>query len=136
MKHPSILDVRGKGIEEEFNIQAKAVQEMKRKNGRETLWILSMDTYESFSDKDKSAMGRYIARGTAMCREFGDVVVMLAKPSTYSLQLISDNCDIHLKLEEVNGSLIMFGKRPPTSSYGLTYDFDKGYPKVLLTRIM
>ena len=46
IKHPSIVDVRGKNLEDVFNIQARAVQELKRRTRKETLWILSMDTYE------------------------------------------------------------------------------------------
>jgi KaiC/GvpD/RAD55 family RecA-like ATPase len=135
--HPSVVDVSNKSLEEVFNIQAKTVQDLKRQsNNAGTLCILNMDIFESFAGVAKSSMGSYIVRGGSMIREFGDVLVMLAKPGTESIQLISDNCDMHLKLEEVNGSLVMYGKRPPTNPYGIKYDFSEGYPRVILTRIM
>ena len=136
-QHSSIIDVSGKSSEEVYNIRARAVRDMKlRSVKKHTLWILSMDTYESFSSNVGPSVARDIARSASAIRNQGDVVVSLTKPGTSNTQLLSDNCDVHLKLEEVNGSLILYGKRPPTNPYGVTYDYSAGYPKVFLTEII
>ena len=137
IENPSIVEVVGKPPEEAYDIQQKTARELKGPEGRTpTLWLLSMDTYETFGGSDQSAMASFIARGTASLRQYGDVIVMQAKSSTAARQFLSDNCDLHLKLEEVDGSLIMYAKRPPTNAYGVAYNFDRGYPQVRLTRIM
>ncbi|MGI0091577.1 MAG: gas vesicle protein GvpD P-loop domain-containing protein [Nitrososphaerales archaeon] len=134
--HPSIVSLEGLSTNEAYEAQQKTALHIKGDNHLPTLWLLSMDTYETFSRGDAGNLPSYMARGTAQLRQYGDVTMMLAKSSTKNLQIISDNCDLHIKLEEVDGCLVMFAKRPPSSPYGVSFDFSKGYPGVLLTRVM
>jgi hypothetical protein len=133
--HPSIVDISGGSLEESLKIQENVAAEVK-KNNLPVLWIMSIDTYETFAFKDKALIANYIVQGTAKLRQSDDVMLVFGKPSTSSIQLLSDNCDVHLRLEEVNGALILYAVRPPTSAYGVTYEFASGYPQVHLTRMM
>ena len=135
--HPSLVDLSGKTAEEAYDIQMRAAMDLKANNpNNATAWFLSMDTYEAFGGTNKSTNASLLAHGTAALRQYGDVNFMLAKASTSSLQPLSDNCDIHLKLEAVDRSLIMLSKRPPTAAYAVNYDYRRGYPQVLLKRII
>lgn len=69
----------------------------------------------------------------AKVRATGDVAIALVKPSTTITQNVSDVCDQHLRLDEVNGCMLLHAKRPPTVLHAVTYDFSKGYPQVRLT---
>jgi KaiC/GvpD/RAD55 family RecA-like ATPase len=134
-RHPSVVDVRGLSAEDEFEIQERVARRLKRGN-RPILWILSMDTYETFAGGEQKSLADFMARGTAMIRESGDATIMLAKPSTYNIQKLSDNCDLHLKIEEKDGQMLLYAKRPPTEIYGLNYDFSMGFPSVTLAKVM
>ncbi len=138
-EHHSIVDVRGKDMEDSLKTQSDVLRQFSlslKGTKAPNLSVLSIDTYETFASKDRPLIGNYIVQGTAMQRQSGDVLMAFAKPSTSSLQVLSDNCDIHLKFEEVNGALILYAKKPPTSAYGVSYDVSQGYPEVRLARIM
>jgi KaiC/GvpD/RAD55 family RecA-like ATPase len=72
----------------------------------------------------------------AKVRATGDVAIALVTPSTTITQSLSDVCDLHLQLEEVNGCLLLYGKRPPTILHAVTYDYSNGYPQVQLTPLV
>ncbi len=135
--HQSMIDLSAKSPEQVYQMQQKAIIDLKVANGNApTLWFMSMDTYEAFGGSRPSDNASFIARGTAALRQNRDVLVMLAKPSTNALQLLSDNCDMHLMLEEVDGSLVLYAKRPPTEPHAVSCDFSKGFPSIGLTKLM
>ena len=127
----------GRTPEEAYNIQHKAANDLRAAHGNKPLvWFLSMDTYEAFGGSERSSDASFMARGTAVMKQHGDVTFALVKPSTSALQPVSDNCDIHLKFEAIDNSLVMYSKRPPSEPYVLIYDFSSGYPQVILNRII
>ena len=44
--------------------------------------------------------------------------------------------DLHFKLDQLHGSLILYGIKPPTPILGIEIEQSKGYPAAILTQII
>jgi hypothetical protein len=44
--------------------------------------------------------------------------------------------DYHIKLQDWNGHLLVYGVKPFTQVHGATFNFDKGYPSLDLVEIV
>ena len=44
--------------------------------------------------------------------------------------------DLHFKLDQLHGSLILYGIKPPTPILGIEIEQSKGYPAAILTPII
>lgn len=80
-------------------------------------------------------LGQYFQRGAAMARQGGDIGLLIVKHSTKSNESLADLCDIHLKLEEIDGALVIYSLKPPSRICHMRYDFSLGFPQVKLTPI-
>jgi KaiC/GvpD/RAD55 family RecA-like ATPase len=134
-KHPSIVDLSRAKRGETYQLQQDTATKVKQEEAP-TLWVLSIDTYETYADPERGATASYFARGSQARRETGDVGILIANPNAGSLQTLSNNCDVHLMLEEKDGALLLYSKRPPSDLYSVNYDYSKGYPRVSLKQMV
>ncbi|MHB2035690.1 MAG: hypothetical protein ACYCPW_02990, partial [Nitrososphaerales archaeon] len=80
-------------------------------------------------------LGQYYQRGAALTRQGGDVGLLIAKHSTKSNDMLADLVDTYLKLDEIDGALVIYALKPPSRIYQVEYDYSRGYPDVRLTPV-
>jgi hypothetical protein len=52
------------------------------------------------------------------------------------LRDLNNSCDVHIKLEELDRTLVMHSVKPPSELYHVYYDYGLGYPQVRLNAIV
>ncbi|MGI0084737.1 MAG: hypothetical protein ACREBQ_06610, partial [Nitrososphaerales archaeon] len=66
----------------------------------------------------------------------GDLNIAAIKSDSPLLNQFTNASDMHLKLEEADGTMIMHSKKPPSELYQIEYDYSPGYPNVTLQPIV
>lgn len=65
-----------------------------------------------------------------------DIFVGILIPTDKSTDKLSNVAHIHLKIENIDGSVVLYGEKPYTELFALSFDVSKGYPKARLTPIV
>ncbi len=126
-----------------FEIYFKEAMKMKRtrvakydmpETGRPCFYPMGMDAAESFFSSEDII--KLSLLGIQSIRQFNDVAMMIVRAGTRSKQVLSDRADLHLKLEEVERSLVLYSVKPPSDLYNVQYDYRGGFPKVKLTPLV
>jgi hypothetical protein len=100
---------------------------------RPCLFQVGVDRLEAiFGDE---VLGQYYQRGAALTRQGGDIALLIAKHSTKSNDKLADLVDTYLKLDEIDGTLVIYALKPPSRIYHVEYDYSRGYPHVGLTPV-
>jgi len=100
---------------------------------RPNLTILSIDRLEMMFGHEY--ITPIFARGPAMTRYYGDATIYIAKHSTTGKGTLADATTMHLKLDEIDGALVIHSVRPPSRIHKVSYDYSQGYPSVKLTPV-
>ncbi|MDH2901657.1 MAG: ATPase domain-containing protein [archaeon] len=100
---------------------------------RPCLFGVGVDKLEAiFGDE---VLAPYYQRGAAITRQGGDAGILIAKHSTKSTDKLADLVDIYLKLDDIDGALVIYALKPPSRIYHVEYDYSRGYPNVQLTPV-
>ena len=77
-----------------------------------------------------------IAEIGAGIRDAGALSVgVISRPTSLREELLRA-VDYHLKMQTVNGSLLIYGVKPITNVHGVKFRFERGYPRLSLTEIV
>ncbi len=60
---------------------------------------------------------------------------VISRPTSFREELLRA-VDYHLKMQTVNGSLLIYGVKPITNVHGVRFGFERGYPRLSLTEIV
>lgn len=99
---------------------------------RPVLSIMGMDSVEMGLGED---VGNVTARGLARTKSYGDAGILLVRDSTKSKESVADMVDVSLKLDQIDGALVLYFLKPPSRIYHVTYDYSRGQPSVRLTPV-
>lgn len=95
--------------------------------------LIAFDTLESTYDED--VIEKLTPHLTSIRRN-KDIFVGLLIPTDESTDKLANVAHIHLKIENLDGSVVLFGEKPHTELFALSFDVSKGYPKARLTSIV
>jgi KaiC/GvpD/RAD55 family RecA-like ATPase len=98
------------------------------------LSILSFDTLESIYGGGELVEG-LTAHLTSIRRD-KDIFVGILLPTDESIGKLTNVAHTHLKIENIDGSVVLYGEKPFTELFALSFDVSKGYPKANLTPIV
>ncbi|MDG6994568.1 MAG: hypothetical protein JRN52_01485 [Nitrososphaerota archaeon] len=102
--------------------------------GRRTcLMMLGMNALEAAFGPE--SVSQLISHGAAMTAREGDVAVFIVKQSTKTKDLLADVADAYLKLDEIDGALVIYSLKPPSRVHHVEYDYSRGFPNVRLTPV-
>ncbi len=97
------------------------------------LSMMSFDTIESIYEQD--AVEGLTAHLTSIRRD-KDIFVGILIPTDRSIGKLTNVAHTHLKIENLDGSVVLYGEKPFTELFALDFDLSKGYPKADLTPIV
>jgi KaiC/GvpD/RAD55 family RecA-like ATPase len=69
-------------------------------------------------------------------RKAKDIFLGIVTSTTSSTAPLANLAHTHLKIENIDGSVVLFGEKPYTELHALSFDHSKGHPKALLTPII
>jgi len=97
------------------------------------LSLLSFDTLESvYGDGVLEQLTGHISA----VRHQRDVFVGITTPLTSSAQKIASMASQHVKVENLDGSIVLYGEKPHTELHNLSFSFADGRPRAVLTPIV
>ncbi|MCP8319909.1 MAG: hypothetical protein H3Z52_03070 [archaeon] len=109
--------------------------ELKEKTRKPLLGIVGNDTIVSYWGEESFREAASVA--VTISRAMGSLMIGICTPGLEKITQISSNLsDVHLKLIKKSGTLMLYGIKPYTGLYGVTFDFSRGYPYPNLTPIV
>ncbi len=97
------------------------------------LSLMAFDTLEAvYGENVASEMTGHFSS----VRKSKDIFVGLTSPSCKSEEAIATMSSVHLKIENRDGCILLYGEKPYTGFHNLTFDWSKGYPKAVVTQIV
>ena len=118
------------------NIRAwyRIKQELKERTKQPILLVTGIDTIEAFYGQE--GVIEYAALMTSRIRRDGDLEIYVSRPGTEEVaKRIAAMADVHVKLENICGSVILYFEKPWTGIYHMEEDVSRGYPLPKLTPI-
>jgi len=117
---------------ENFNLYIQAAVELASSLGKNIVHLLSGDNLMYITEFNSGVVGRSVIAN----RLGKDLMIYVSKPSIPEMtKVFADVLSIHFKIEERNGSMILFGKKPKTIIYNIQEDVSRGC-RVKLTPIV
>jgi hypothetical protein len=92
---------------------------------RPFLSLMSFDTIESVYGAT-AAVQMYTHIGAV--EEAGDIFVALTNPLLQSNERLGSLAGLHIKLDSLDGSTVLFGERPRTELFDLRFTWNQGNP--------
>jgi len=138
MNKPYIVAFRDPTVEgvdpvETFNNYIQAAVELSSRVGKNVVHLLSADNLAYITERYPPSV---IGRSVIANRLGKDLMIYISKPSLPKMtKVFADILSIHFKIEERNGSMILFGKKPKTIVYAIEPDASRGC-RVKLTPIV
>ena len=97
------------------------------------LSLLSFDTLESvYGDGVLEQLSGHLAA----VRRQRDLFVGLTTPLTASSAKLASMASQHVRVENLDGSIVLYGEKPHTELHSLSFSYAKGIPKAVLTPIV
>lgn len=121
-------------IEEDWAIWKGCVHELRENTGNPVLHVIGFDTLEYHYNMGD--LKRFIMDEIRDVSDNHELSLLIGRESTeQSNKHLAVLSDIHLRLDQINGSVILYGVKPETGVYDLQSDGSKGYPSINLTPI-
>jgi len=109
---------------ETFNSYIQTAVELSSRLGKNVVHLLSGDNLIYITQRFNSAV---VGRSVIANRSGKDLMIYVSKPSIPKMtKVFADILSIHFKIEERNGSMILFGKKPKTIIYNIEEDMSRG----------
>jgi len=124
----------GKVYEEDYKNWYETLYNLKKTVGenKTSLQYVGYDTLETcYGDVSKG-----ISEHVEFSKDIGDVLIGQIKPGLRISQDLINMSDIHLKLKEMDGTVLLYGEKPRTPLYEMRIVYDRGSPEVKLTLVV
>ncbi|MEE9236922.1 MAG: gas vesicle protein GvpD P-loop domain-containing protein [Thermoplasmata archaeon] len=97
------------------------------------LSLMAFDTLEAvYGENVASQMTSHFSS----IRKSKDIFVGLTSPTCKSAGTVANMSTVHLRVENVDGCILLFGEKPYTGFHNLAFDWSEGYPKAVITQIV
>ena len=131
---PCFLKMDPDSVENAQELLSLQIQSLKGPKNRPIFYFIGIDSVESmFGEAGMDLLGLSFGRSMKFT---GDLTISAIKTGSTMLGQFVNTIDMHLKLEEVDGTMIMHSKKPPSELYQVEYEYSSGYPNVILQPIV
>lgn len=121
------------GTSAETDLKWSTIEYHLREAKHPFLSLMSFDTLESvYGEGVASEMTGHFSA----IRRSQDVFVGLTSSTCRSAEAVANLSTIHLRVENVDGCILLFGEKPYTGFHNLRFDRSRGYPKAVITQIV
>ena len=131
-KLPYVLPFEYENVIEKLVIVEKELQE---RTGQSPVKLISLDHLALNQGMEKALhmINHEINRAKA-----NESLTMIASKKLFPdlVDQVKSLVDLHFKLDQLHGSLILYGIKPPTPILGIEIEQSKGYPAAILTPII
>jgi len=111
-----------------------AIKEIKGEQNRPCIFFIGMDTVRSSVGEEMlDPLGVDLAE---MVSRNGDLAIYTVKYGSNLIRDLNNTCDLHIKLEELDRTLVLHSLKPPSELYHVEYDYSVGYGQVKLRAIV
>ena len=118
-----------------INLWEKSADELVKKTGQSILNVVGFDTLEAIIGE--KWLPEVITQQKGQVSASSGLSINIGRQSnSYSNNLLADASTIHLKIEEMYGTYMLYGLKPRTGIYRLKADASKGYPDLILTHVV
>jgi len=133
-KDPCFVKLDVSSIDETGERVRNAIREIKTEENRPCIFFVGMDTVRSSVGQEMvDPLGVGL---TEMVRRAGDLAIYTVKTGSSLARDLNNACDLHLKLEELDRTLVMHSLKPPSELYHIHYDYSVGYGRIKLSPIV
>jgi KaiC/GvpD/RAD55 family RecA-like ATPase len=133
-KDPCFVKLDASSLDETAERVKSAIREIKGEENRPCIFFMRMDSLRtSIGQEMMDPLGISL---TETVGRNGDLAFYILKSGSGLLQDLNSSCDVHLKLEELDRTLIMHSLKPPSELYHIEYDYSVGYGQVRLRSIV
>lgn len=103
------------------------------RSGRPLLALVAFDTLDSaYGDQSLDAMSYVLSS----VRRGGDVFVGFVSPDSPSTAKLANLAKVVLNVETVNGCVLVYGDKPHTGLYNLSFEWSSGVPHAELRPVV
>lgn len=97
------------------------------------LSLMAFDTLEAVYGADVAAQmtGHFSSISKSQ-----DIFVGLTSPGSQSVDAVANLASIHLKIQNVDGCVLLSGEKPHLGFHNLAFDWSRGHPKAVITQIV
>ncbi|MFQ5909625.1 MAG: gas vesicle protein GvpD P-loop domain-containing protein [Thermoplasmata archaeon] len=97
------------------------------------LSLMGFDTLEAvFGPKVIGEMASHLSS----IRKSNDIFLGIVTSTTSSTAPLANLAHTHIRIENIDGSVVLYGEKPYTELHALSFDHSKGHPKATLTPII
>jgi len=127
------INYEGRNFGKDYELWFNSLIDIKKKTeDKPTLHIIGYDTMETCY----GPIVKDLAEQVEFAKDIGDLIIGLTKPGLQSTQSLRNMADMHLKLGEQDGSILLMGEKPKTETQVVEINMDKGSPDVVLRPVV
>jgi KaiC/GvpD/RAD55 family RecA-like ATPase len=111
------------------------IRGMKGKRNRPCFYFMGFELIESALTEGRNsiAMGSMLAQGM---KYSGDLTLLVVREGSPMMNETMNSCDVHLKLDDVDNTLLLYSVKPRSELYHVKYDYAAGCPKICLIPVV
>ncbi|MEE8199314.1 MAG: hypothetical protein V3R48_06340, partial [Thermoplasmata archaeon] len=121
------------GADVETDLRWSTIQYHLGDAGSPVLSLLAFDTLEAVYGPEVASR---LTGHLAAIRKSKDVFVGLASADSPSAEALANLASVHLRIENVEGSILLYGEKPYTSFHSISYDVERGFPQARLLPVV
>ncbi len=97
------------------------------------LSLLAFDTLEAVYGPEVASR---LTGHFAAIRKSKDVFVGLTSADSLSAEALANLASVHLRIENVEGSILLYGEKPYTPFHSISFDVERGFPQARLLPVV
>jgi KaiC/GvpD/RAD55 family RecA-like ATPase len=121
-------------ISRTYHATQRAMREVKGDSNRPCFRYVGSETLEYIYGPDEPV--KYSVMVTQQLQRSGDSMIRSVGHATKAKEIFSTLANTHLKLDVIDGAMVLYSVKPPSELYNLVYEYDEGFPRVRLVPVV
>lgn len=133
-KEPYILEIEGKNADEDYQKCLKFAMALYEETSQPLLYVIGVDSLLAHYGTNDTL--KVLNSSATLTREYKGLLFLLLKPGYPRVsEILNAIAEIHLKIIQRHGALLLYGLKPRTHLHFVEMDVTRGYPQPKLTPI-
>lgn len=127
---PCFFSLNASSAKESFDKIMSEAQKIKGAKNRPCVFSFGSETLENVFSREEAF--RFAQGMVQRVRHFGDVLYVVMRRGSPLVDQLSNLSDIHVKLDQIDGTIVIHRLKPWSQLFAVIYDNSQGYPKIKL----